>query len=71
MPVSFTAFQPAVLKPGWTNGANLKPSCTTASYTGGNPTVATQLKPSICDYQTGNLREGLVVNNALKPSLLR
>ena len=72
-PVSWTQWQPSRLRACWTtfDGANLKRSHTTDSYSGGNPTAVTDLKPSIADYATGNLKSGLTIGGDIKPSILK
>ena len=62
---------PANLKPGLTtpDGANLKPGLVTPAYTGGTPSAADQIKPSLRNAD-GSLKAGLVLGSELKPSLV-
>lgn len=71
MAVPWTEWKPSNLRKCWKNGNDLKPSSTTASYTGGDPSAMTDIKPSIVNYSTGNLKLGLVTPDGtdLKPSL--
>ena len=69
MAVPWTSWIIDNLRQSWHKDGNLRPSHTTASYTGGNPTAVTDLKPSIVDYATGNLKPGLVSGNELKASV--
>ena len=66
----YSSLNPAVLKPGLTtpDGADLKPGLVTSAYTGGTPTAANQIKPSLRNAD-GSLKAGLVSGGALKPSL--
>ena len=65
----FSDLIPANLKPSVSDGVNLKPSITTSNYTGGTPTAANQVKPSIM-YSDGRLKESVANELGIKPSLL-
>lgn len=58
MAVNWNQFRPANLRRCWHDGTNLKPSCTTSLYTGGNPTAANQLKRSVVD-AAGNVKKSM------------
>lgn len=58
MPVSWNQFKPSNLRAAWRSGGNLKSACTTASYDGGDPSSADDLKRSIVD-AFGNIKKGL------------
>jgi hypothetical protein len=63
-----SGLNPQRLKPGLKSGDRLKPGLVTPSYSGGTPTSAAQVKPSLLD-RAGNLKPGLVSGGKLKPSL--
>ena len=71
MPVSWNQFTPANVRDAWKTGNNLNKGCTTASYTGGNPSGPQDLKRSIVD-ASGNIKQGLTngADNALADSVL-
>ena len=71
MAVSWALFIPGNLRAGWKTGANLNDACPTASYTGGNPSSAADLKRSIVD-ANGNLKQGLTTadDTNIKDSIL-
>lgn len=61
---------PSGLKPGMVSGANLKPGLVTASYSGGTPSAATDIKRGMLT-DDGNLKRSLLGSNGnLKPGLL-
>lgn len=66
----YSDLDPAILKPGLTtpDGANLKPSLVTSDYTGGTPSAANQIKPSLRNAD-GSLKAGLLTDGALAASL--
>jgi hypothetical protein len=62
---------PSTLKHGLITGSNLKPSLTSPTYSGGTPSSADDLKPSLTDSE-GNLKPSLVnADGNLKASLKR
>jgi hypothetical protein len=61
---------PQRLKPGLKTGSRLKPNLVRPSYTGGTPTAADQVKPTLLD-KAGNLKPGLASDGNLKASLLQ
>ena len=71
MPVSWNQFIPANVRAAWKTGGNLNQSCTTDSYTGGNPSGPQDLKRSIVD-AAGNIKKGLTNfgDDNLKESVL-
>ena len=71
MPVSWNQFIPANVRAAWKTGNNLNGGCTTASYTGGNPSGPQDLKRSIVD-ESGNIKKGLTnfTDDNLKESVL-
>lgn len=68
---NYADLNPAILKPGLTtaDGANLKPGLVTPAYSGGVPSNANQVKPSLLKAD-GTLKAGLLtIGGELKPSL--
>jgi hypothetical protein len=64
-----SGLNPQRLKPGLKSGGDrLKPGLVTRSYSGGTPSSASQVKPSLLDRE-GDLKPGLVSGGKLKPSL--
>jgi len=68
--VAWSDFKPADLKKGWltSDSSDLKPGCTTDSYSGGNPSASGDLKSSLID-SDGNLKEGIVEDGEIKKSV--
>jgi len=68
--VAWSDFKPANLKKGWltSDGSDLKPGCTTDSYSGGNPSASGDLKASLID-SAGNLKQGIVSDGEMKKSV--
>lgn len=62
---------PSQLKPAWVDAdGNLKPSLTRSSYSGGTPTAASDLKPSLLK-PDGTLKNSLLnAAGTLKPAVM-
>jgi len=60
---------PAYLRPSVSDGTRLKPSITTSNYSGGTPSAADEVKPSLM-YADGTLKESVADAVGLKASWL-
>lgn len=60
---------PAYLRPSVSDGTRLKPSITTSNYSGGTPSAANEVKPSLM-YADGTLKESVADAVGLKASWL-
>ena len=66
----YSDLDPAALRASLSDGTRLKKSITTDLYTGGTPSAANQVKPSIM-YADGTLKESITyADGTLKPSWL-
>lgn len=68
--MDYRDLNPSILKPGLTtpDGLDLKPSLVTTAYSGGTPSAANQIKPSLRNAD-GSLKSSIANANLLKPSM--
>lgn len=68
---SVRELDPAALKASYTDGANLNPSLTTSTYTGGVPTIYTEINPGLLQAD-GTLNPSMSDGKGnLKPNMLK